>query len=95
MVDGVQKLKCLNTNLHLKADQSSAYADKIGYLIEAAGQELALKIFVLAGLISTLLESVDNILRGGFSKKGSHLAMDDIHDSIAELVYYRKFFIQN
>lgn len=26
----------------------------------------------------------------GFSKKGSHLAMDDIRDSIAELKHYRK-----
>lgn len=26
----------------------------------------------------------------GFTKKGAHLAMDDIKDSIAELVYYRK-----
>jgi oligoribonuclease len=34
-------------------------------------------------------------LEGGFSKKGSHLAMDDVRDSIAELAYYRKFFIQN
>jgi oligoribonuclease len=30
----------------------------------------------------------------GFDKKGSHLAMDDIHDSIAELAYYREVFIQ-
>lgn len=29
----------------------------------------------------------------GFSKKGSHLAMDDIHDSIAELKYYREHFM--
>ena len=29
----------------------------------------------------------------GFSKKGSHLAMDDIKDSIAELQHYRKCFI--
>ena len=65
VVDGIQKLKCLNTNIHLKENQSSAYATTVGYLIEAAGQELALKIFVLAGLMSTLLESVDNILRGG------------------------------
>ncbi len=28
----------------------------------------------------------------GFSKKGSHLAMDDIRDSIAELAYYREHF---
>ncbi len=28
----------------------------------------------------------------GFSKKGSHLAMDDIRDSIAELAYYRQHF---
>ena len=33
-------------------------------------------------------------LMNGFNKKGSHLAMDDIHDSIAELAYYRKVFIQ-
>ncbi len=26
----------------------------------------------------------------GFSKQGSHLALDDIHDSIAELRYYRE-----
>ncbi|MBV1932796.1 MAG: oligoribonuclease [Porticoccaceae bacterium] len=32
-------------------------------------------------------------LLNGFRKKGSHLAMDDIHDSIAELVYYREHFI--
>ncbi len=29
-------------------------------------------------------------LLDGFSKKGAHLAMDDIKDSIAEMVYYRK-----
>ncbi len=29
----------------------------------------------------------------GFSKKGSHLALDDIYDSIAELEYYREHFI--
>ena len=29
----------------------------------------------------------------GFRKKGRHLAMDDIHDSIAELAYYREHFI--
>ncbi len=28
----------------------------------------------------------------GFHKKGSHLAMDDIRDSIAELAYYREHF---
>lgn len=28
----------------------------------------------------------------GFTKKGSHLAMDDIRESIAELVYYREHF---
>lgn len=32
-------------------------------------------------------------LLGGFSKKGSHLALDDIYDSIAELQYYREHFI--
>jgi len=48
--------------------------------------------------VSTLKELVRrwrSDLTGGFSKKGSHLAMDDVHDSIAELAYYRKFFIQN
>ena len=30
----------------------------------------------------------------GFTKKGSHLAMDDIKDSIAELAYYREVFFQ-
>ena len=48
--------------------------------------------------VSTLKELVRRWrpdLEGGFSKKGSHLAMDDVHDSIAELAYYRKFFIQN
>jgi len=29
----------------------------------------------------------------GFVKKGCHLAMDDIRESIAELVYYREHFI--
>lgn len=33
-------------------------------------------------------------LINGFNKKGSHLAMDDIYDSIEELAYYRKVFIQ-
>lgn len=32
-------------------------------------------------------------LAKGFSKEGSHLAMDDILDSIAELSYYREHFI--
>jgi oligoribonuclease len=31
----------------------------------------------------------------GFKKKGSHLALDDIRDSIAELQHYRKTFIRN
>ena len=30
----------------------------------------------------------------GFSKQSSHLAMDDIRDSIAELKYYREHFIR-
>jgi oligoribonuclease len=30
----------------------------------------------------------------GFTKKGKHLAMDDVHDSIAELAYYRDVFIR-
>lgn len=31
-------------------------------------------------------------IANGFSKKSSHLAMDDIRDSIEELLYYRKSF---
>jgi oligoribonuclease len=30
----------------------------------------------------------------GFTKKGAHLAMDDIRDSIEELKYYREHFIK-
>ncbi|WP_392565968.1 oligoribonuclease [Utexia brackfieldae] len=30
----------------------------------------------------------------GFTKKGTHQALDDIKDSIAELAYYRQHFIQ-
>ncbi|MGH8455975.1 MAG: oligoribonuclease [Stenotrophobium sp.] len=30
----------------------------------------------------------------GFSKHSTHLAMDDIHDSVAELRYYRQHFIR-
>ena len=47
--------------------------------------------------ISTLKELVKRWkpeLMNGFNKKASHLAMDDIHDSIQELAYYRKVFIQ-
>jgi oligoribonuclease len=31
----------------------------------------------------------------GFEKKGTHLALDDIRDSIAELQHYRQTFIQS
>jgi oligoribonuclease len=31
----------------------------------------------------------------GFDKKGSHLALDDVKDSIAELAHYRKTFFIN
>jgi oligoribonuclease len=33
-------------------------------------------------------------LLGGFSKKGAHLAMDDIKESIEELQYYRRVFLR-
>lgn len=33
-------------------------------------------------------------VRDGFQKESSHLAMDDIRDSIAELRYYREHFIR-
>ncbi|MDA7826403.1 oligoribonuclease [Porticoccaceae bacterium] len=47
--------------------------------------------------VSTLKELVRRWkpeLTNGFNKKGSHLAMDDVYDSIEELAYYRKVFIQ-
>jgi oligoribonuclease len=47
--------------------------------------------------VSTLKELVKRWkpeLINGFNKKGSHLAMDDVYDSIEELAYYRKVFIQ-
>jgi len=33
-------------------------------------------------------------IHNGFKKQGSHLAMDDIRESIAEMVYYREHFIK-
>ncbi|TVZ40558.1 oligoribonuclease [Alteromonadaceae bacterium 2753L.S.0a.02] len=33
-------------------------------------------------------------LSAGFSKQGTHLALDDIRESIAELAFYRECFIQ-
>lgn len=48
--------------------------------------------------VSTLKELIKRWrpdLANGFVKKGSHLAMDDIHDSIAELAYYRTVFIRD
>ncbi|WP_286975526.1 oligoribonuclease [Pseudomonas sp.] len=33
-------------------------------------------------------------LKEGFQKKGSHLALDDIRESIAELKYYRETFLK-
>ncbi|HID47011.1 MAG TPA: oligoribonuclease [Chromatiaceae bacterium] len=47
--------------------------------------------------VSTLKELAKRWSPGmveGFVKKGSHLAMDDIRESIAELAYYREHFIQ-
>jgi len=32
-------------------------------------------------------------LLDGFEKKGAHLALDDIRDSIAEMIYYREHFL--
>lgn len=47
--------------------------------------------------VSTLKELVSRWapdLKGGFTKESSHLALDDIYDSIAELKYYREHFIK-
>ncbi|MBQ0742419.1 MAG: oligoribonuclease [Pseudomonas sp.] len=47
--------------------------------------------------VSTLKELVSRWapeLKSGFKKRGSHLALDDIYDSIAELKYYREHFIK-
>jgi len=46
--------------------------------------------------VSTLKELAKRWLpnvAGGFDKKGAHLALDDIKESIAELQYYRKHMI--
>ena len=34
-------------------------------------------------------------ITGGFAKKGAHLALDDILESIEELKYYREHLIRN
>lgn len=47
--------------------------------------------------VSTLKELVKRwapALSKGVVKKGAHLAMDDIHDSINELKYYREHFLK-
>lgn len=47
--------------------------------------------------VSTVKELVKRwapALMNGFEKKGSHLALDDIRDSIRELQYYREHFIK-
>ncbi|MFT5033847.1 MAG: oligoribonuclease [Bermanella sp.] len=47
--------------------------------------------------VSTLKELANRWrpeIMGGLKKQGSHLAMDDIRDSINELVYYREHFIK-
>jgi len=48
--------------------------------------------------VSTLKELVKRWspgLQSGLTKKGAHLAMDDIIDSIEELKYYREHFIKS
>ncbi|WP_339843323.1 oligoribonuclease [uncultured Halopseudomonas sp.] len=47
--------------------------------------------------VSTLKELVSRWapeLKSGFKKDSSHLALDDIYDSIAELKYYREHFLK-
>jgi len=47
--------------------------------------------------VSTLKELAarwDRSVLEGFTKKGSHLALDDIHDSIRELVHYRQHMLK-
>ena len=47
--------------------------------------------------VSTLKELVKRWkpdILGGFVKKGAHLALDDVYESIAELAYYREHFLQ-
>lgn len=46
--------------------------------------------------VSTLKELVNRwkpSIIGGFKKQGTHLALDDIRDSILELQYYREHFL--
>lgn len=47
--------------------------------------------------VSTLKELVSRWapdLKAGFKKQSSHLALDDIYDSIDELKYYREYFLK-
>jgi len=44
--------------------------------------------------IKELARRWDPQMLKGFSKKGAHLALDDIRESIAELQYYRKHFFK-
>ncbi|MBD3670880.1 MAG: oligoribonuclease [Gammaproteobacteria bacterium] len=47
--------------------------------------------------VSTLKELVNRwrpALKDGFSKQGTHQALDDIRESIAELRYYREHFLR-
>lgn len=47
--------------------------------------------------VSTLKELMNRWrpdLRKGFNKKGAHLALDDVRESIAEMQYYREHFLR-
>lgn len=47
--------------------------------------------------VSTLKELMNRWrpdLRKGFNKKGTHIALDDVRESIAEMQYYREHFLK-
>ena len=44
--------------------------------------------------LTGLRTSVAPQVAAGFTKDSTHLAMDDVRDSVAELRYYREHFLQ-
>ena len=46
--------------------------------------------YIDVSTIKELTRRWDSQILTGFSKSGSHLALDDIRESIAELKYYRQ-----
>ncbi len=47
-----------------------------------------------AGTLKELARRWKPEILDGFTKQGTHQAMDDIRESVAELAYYREHFIK-